>query len=146
MFYKRRDYTKIVNGRNPIVAHEYLGEDLSGKTAIVVDDMIASGDSIIDVGKQLKARGAKKVIACASFGLFTSGMERFDKAVADGIIDKVLTTNLIYQSPETLRRDYYVSVDMSEYLASVVDTLNHDRSIERYITPDEKISNKLKTS
>ena len=146
MFYKRRDYTKVVNGRNPIVAHEYLGEDLTGKTAIVVDDMIASGDSIIDVGRQLKARGAKKVIACASFGLFTGGMERFDKAVEEGVIDKVLTTNLIYQSPETLRRDYYVSVDMSEYLASVVDTLNHNSSIERYITPDEKISNKLKTS
>ncbi len=146
MFYKRRDYTRVVNGRNPIVAHEYLGEDLTGKTAIVVDDMIASGDSIIDVGRQLKARGAKKVIACASFGLFTSGMERFDKAVEEGVIDKVLTTNLIYQSPETLRREYYVSVDMSEYLASVVDTLNHDRSIERYIQSDEKITNKLKTS
>ena len=146
IFYKRRDYTRIVNGRNPIVAHEYLGEDLTGKTAIVVDDMIASGDSIIDVGRQLKARGAKKVIACASFGLFTSGMERFDKAVAEGVIDKVLTTNLIYQSPETLEREYYASVDMSEYLASVVDTLNHNTSLERYITPSEKITSKLKST
>ena len=146
IFYKRRDYTQVVNGRNPIVAHEYLGEDLAGKTAIVVDDMIASGDSIIDVGKQLKARGAKKVIACASFGLFTSGMERFDRAVEEGIIDKVLTTNLIYQNPETLRRDYYVSVDMSEYLASIVDTLNHNTSLERYISSNEKITSKLKNS
>ena len=146
IFYKRRDYTRVVNGRNPIVAHEYLGEDLNGKTAIVVDDMIASGDSIVDVGRQLKARGAKKVIACASFGLFTSGMERFDKAVEEGVIDQVLTTNLIYQSPETLERDYYTSVDMSEYLASVVDTLNHNTSLERYITPSEKIANKLKTT
>ncbi len=146
IFYKRRDYTRIVNGRNPIVAHEYLGEDLTGKTAIVVDDMIASGDSIIDVGRQLKSRGAKRVIACASFGLFTSGMDRFDKAVEEGAIDKVLTTNLIYQSPETLKRDYYASVDMSEYLASVVDTLNHNTSLERYITPSEKITSKLKSS
>ncbi|MBR6703875.1 MAG: ribose-phosphate pyrophosphokinase [Lachnospiraceae bacterium] len=146
IFYKRRDYTRIVNGRNPIVAHEYLGEDLTGKTAIVVDDMIASGDSIIDVGRQLKARGAKKVIACASFGLFTSGMERFDKAVEEGVVDKVLTTNLLYQSPETLERDYYASVDMSEYLASVVDTLNHNTSLERYITPSEKITSKLKST
>lgn len=144
MFYKRRDYTQVVNGKNPIIAHEYLGESLEGKTAIVVDDMIASGDSIIDVGKQLKARGAKRVIACASFGLFTSGMERFDKAVEEGYIDKVLTTNLIYQHPETLKRDYYVSVDMSEYLASIVDTLNHNASMEKLITPSEKITNKLK--
>ena len=146
MFYKRRDYTRIENGRNPIVAHEYLGEDLNGKTAIVVDDMIASGDSVIDVAKQLKARGAKKVIACASFGLFTSGMEYFDKAYEEGLIDKVLTTNLIYQNPETLRREYYESVDMSEFLASVVDSVNHNASLERFITPDEKITNKLKTS
>ena len=108
--------------------------------------MIASGDSIIDVGRQLKARGAKRVIACASFGLFTSGMERFDKAVEEGAIDKVLTTNLIYQHPETLKRDYYVSVDMSEYLASLVDTLNHNASMEKLITPSEKITNKLKES
>ena len=146
MFYKRRDYTRIENGRNPIVAHEYLGEDLNGKTAIVVDDMIASGDSVIDVAKQLKARGAKKVIACASFGLFTSGMEHFDKAYEEGLIDKVLTTNLIYQNPETLRREYYESVDMSEFLASVVDSVNHNASLERFITPDEKITNKLKTT
>ena len=144
MFYKRRDYTRVVNGKNPIVAHEYLGESLEGKTAIVVDDMIASGDSIIDVGKQLKTRGAKRVIACASFGLFTSGMDRFDKAVEEGWIDKVLTTNLIYQSPETLRRDYYVSVDMSEYLASIVDTLNHNETMEKLITPSAKITSKIK--
>ena len=144
MFYKRRDYTRVVNGKNPIIAHEYLGESLEGKTAIVVDDMIASGDSIIDVGKQLKSRGAKRVIACASFGLFTSGMERFDKAVEQGYIDKVLTTNLIYQNPETLRRDYYVSVDMGEYLARLVDTLNHNTSMEKLMTPSEKITNKLK--
>ncbi|MBQ4424356.1 MAG: ribose-phosphate pyrophosphokinase [Lachnospiraceae bacterium] len=146
MFYKRRDYTQIVGGKNPIVAHEYLGESLEGKTAIVVDDMIASGDSIIDVGKQLRARGAKRVIACASFGLFTAGMERFDKAHEEGLIDYVLTTNLIYQDPETLRREYYASVDMSEYLASVVDTLNHNASMEKLMTASDKIQNKLKTT
>ncbi len=146
MFYKRRDYTRVVNGKNPIIAHEYLGEPLEGKTAIVVDDMIASGDSIIDVGRQLKARGAKKVIACASFGLFTSGMNTFDKAVEEGAIDKVLTTNLIYQNPETLRRDYYASVDMSEYLAGIIDTQNHNTSLEKMLTPSSKIANKLKTT
>ncbi len=143
MFYKRRDYTRVVNGRNPIVAHEYLGESVEGKTAIIVDDMIGSGDSMVDVARQLKSRGAKSVIACASFGLFTSGMEVFDKAVAEGLIDKVLTTNLIYQSPETLKRDYYASVDMAEYLAGVIDTMNHNTSMERLMTPSEKITTKL---
>ena len=125
------------------MAHEYLGESVEGKTAIIVDDMIGSGDSMVDVARQLKSRGAKSVIACASFGLFTSGMEVFDKAVAEGLIDKVLTTNLIYQSPETLKRDYYASVDMAEYLAGVIDTMNHNTSMERLMTPSEKITTKL---
>lgn len=139
MFYKRRDYSRIVNGKNPIVAHEFLGESVQGKTAVIVDDMIASGDSVVDVARQLKKRGAKRVIACATFGLFTAGMGVFDRAVEDGLIDYVLTTNLIYQNPETLARPYYASVDMSEYLASLIDTLNHNASMESMLTPSEKI-------
>ena len=146
MFYKRRDYTRVENGRNPIVAHEYLGESVEGKTAIIVDDMIASGDSMVDVARQLRARGAKSVIACASFGLFTAGMGVFDKAKEEGLIDKVLTTNLIYQAPETLSRDYYLNVDMSEYLANIVNTMNHNTSMEKLANPTEKITTKLKQS
>ncbi|MBP5153410.1 MAG: ribose-phosphate pyrophosphokinase [Lachnospiraceae bacterium] len=143
MFYKRRDYTQVINGRNPIVAHEYLGEPVEGKTAIIVDDMIGSGDSMVDVARQLKARGARSVIACASFGLFTSGLEVMDEACREGLIDRVLTTNLIYQNPQLLERDWYASVDMSEYLASVIDTMNHNSSLERLMTPSQKITTKL---
>lgn len=143
MFYKRRDYTTIVDGKNPIVAHEYLGESVEGKDVIIVDDMIASGDSLIDVAKQLKARKAKRVFAFATFGLFTKGMEIFDKAVEDGIIERIFTTNGIYQSPETLSRSYYNSVDISKYIALLIDTMNHDSSVEKLINPHEKIAAKI---
>lgn len=143
MFYKRRDYTRIVNGRNPIVAHEFLGSSVEGKDVIVVDDMIASGDSAIDVARQLKMRKARRVYLCSTFGLFTSGMERFDKAVEEGIIDRIFTTNAIYQSPETLKRPYYSSVDMSKYIALFIDTMNHDMSIEPLLSPIDRIHKRL---
>ena len=140
MFYKRRDYTRVVGGKNPIVAHEFLGASVEGKDVVIVDDMIASGESVIDVAKQLKAR---KVFACATFGLFTAGMEIFDQAVNDGLIDKILTTNAIYQSPETLARPYYASVDLSKYIALLIDTMNHDMSLEPLLNPADKIQKRL---
>lgn len=143
MFYKRRDYTRVVGGKNPIVAHEFLGASVEGKDVVIVDDMIASGESVIDVAKQLKARKARKVFACAPFGLFTAGMEIFDQAVNDGLIDKILTTNAIYQSPETLARPYYASVDLSKYIALLIDTMNHDMSLEPLLNPADKIQKRL---
>ena len=143
MFYKRRDYTIVVNGKNPIVAHEFLGSSVEDKDVVIVDDMIASGDSLIDVARQLNERKARKVFACATFGLFTSGIETFDKATEAGLIDKVYTTNLIYQPPEILQREYYVSVDMSEYLAALIDSFNHDSSIEGLLSPTFKIQKKM---
>ena len=139
MFYKRRDYTKIVNGRNPIVAHEFLGSSVEGKDVIILDDMISSGDSILDVARQLKQRKAKRVFAAATFGLFTNGLEKFDQAYEEGIIDAVLTTNLIYQTPELLQRPYYISCGMSKYMALLIDTLNHDGSISDILDPSERI-------
>lgn len=139
MFYKRRDYTKIVNGRNPIVAHEFLGSSVEGKDVIILDDMISSGDSILDVARQLKQRKAKRVFAAATFGLFTNGLEKFDEAYEEGIIDAVLTTNLIYQTPELLKRPYYISCGMSKYVALLIDTLNHDGSISDILNPSERI-------
>ncbi len=139
MFYKRRDYSKIVDGRNPIVAHEFLGRDVEGKDVIIIDDMISSGDSMIDVAKQLKKLKAKRVFVVATFGLFTNGMENFDKAVEEGLIYKVVTTNLTYQSPELLSRDYYISCDMCKYIAYIIDTLNHDASISDLLDPFERI-------
>jgi ribose-phosphate pyrophosphokinase len=139
MFYKRRDYTQIIDGRNPIVAHEFVGESVEGKDIIVIDDMISSGDSMIDVAKQLKAKGAKRIFINATFGLFTNGMEKFDKAVEEGLIYKVLTTNLVYQKPELLERDYYINVDMSEYTAALISNLNRDMSISELISPDKRI-------
>ncbi len=139
MFYKRRDYTKIVNGRNPIVAHEFLGSSVEGKDVIILDDMISSGDSILDVARQLKQRKAKRVFAAATFGLFTNGLEKFDEAYEEGIIDAVLTTNLIYQTPELLERPYYISCGMSKYVALLIDTLNHDGSISDILNPSERI-------
>ncbi len=139
MFYKRRDYTKIVNGRNPIVAHEFLGSSVEGKDVIILDDMISSGDSILDVARQLKQRKAKRVFAAATFGLFTNGLEKFDEAYEEGIIDAVLTTNLIYQTPELLERPYYISCGMSKYVALLIDTLNHDGSISDILYPSERI-------
>ncbi len=139
MFYKRRDYTRIVDGRNTIVAHEFLGTSVEGKDVIIIDDMISSGESILDVAKQLKARKAKRIFAAATFGLFTSGMERFDRAYEEGLIDAILTTNSIYQSPELLKRPYYISCDLSKYIALIIDTLNHDGSISDILDPNERI-------
>ena len=139
MFYKRRDYTRIVNGRNPIVAHEYLGDSVEGKTVFVADDIIASGESMLEVATNLKERGAKRIIANATFPLFTSGLEKFDKAVADGILDYVTGTNLTYRMPELLTRDWYVDVDVSKYAAYFVVALNHDMSVSSIIDPIKKI-------
>lgn len=139
MFYKRRDYTKVVDGRNPIVAHEFLGSSVEGKDVVILDDMISSGDSILDVAKQLKARKAKRIFAAATFGLFTNGMEKFDKAYEEGLIDGILTTNLIYQSPELLARPYYINCDMTKYVALLIDTLNHDGSISWLLDPYDRI-------
>ena len=143
MFYKRRDYTQIVNGRNPIVAHEFLGSSVEGKDVIILDDMISSGDSILDVAKQLKQRKAKRIFAAATFGLFTNGLAKFDQAYEEGIIDGILTTNLIYQTPELLERPYYINCDMSKYIALMIDTLNHDGSISSILSPDERIQHVL---
>ena len=143
MFYKRRDYSKIVDGKNPIVAREFLGSSVEGKDVIIVDDMIASGDSMIDVARQLKSRKAERIFVFATFGLFTKGMERFDKAVEEGLITRIFTTNSIYQAPEVLKRKYYTSVDMSKFLALIIDTLNHDSSMEPLLFPQEKIKSRL---
>lgn len=140
MFYKRRDFSKIVDGRNPIVAHEFLGASVEGKDVLIVDDMISSGESMIDVATELKKRKANRIFVIATFGLFTNGMDKFDKAVEDGIIYKVVTTNLTYQTPELLSRDYYINCDMSKYIAYIIDTLNHDASISDLLDPYERIN------
>ena len=139
MFYKRRDYTRLVNGRNPIVAHEFLGTSVEGKDMIIIDDMISSGDSVVEVAAALKERKAGKIFICATFGLFTNGLARFDQAYRDGLIDKVLTTNLIYQTPELLEREWYINCDMSKYVAYLIDTLNHDTPISDLLDPNERI-------
>ena len=139
MFYKRRDYTRIVNGRNPIVAHEFLGTDVEGKDMIIIDDMISSGESVLEVAAELKKRKANRIFVFTTFGLFTSGLDKFDKAYENGIITKVLTTNLIYQTPELLSRDWYINCDMSKYIAYILDTLNHDSSISDLLNPNERI-------
>ena len=143
MFYKRRDYTRIVNGRNPIVAHEFLGTSVEGKDMIIIDDMISSGESMIDVATELKRRKANRIFVAATFGLFTNGMDKFDEAVEQGLIYRVMTTNLVYQPQELLSRDYYISVDMSKYVALLIDTLNHDQSISDLLNPTERIQNIL---
>ena len=139
MFYKRRDYTRIINGRNPIVAHEFLGSSVDGKDMVIIDDMISSGESVLEVATALKERKARKIFICSTFGLFTNGLERFDKAYESGIIDNVLTTNLIYQTPELLKREWYIDCDMSKYIAYIIDTLNHDASISDLLNPNERI-------
>ena len=144
MFYKRRDYTRIVNGRNPIVAHEFLGSSVEGKDVFIIDDMISSGESMLDVARELKARKAKRVFLASTFGLFTNGLEKFDEAYEAGLIDKVLTTNVIYQTPELLSKPYYISVDMSKYIALIIDTLNHDASISKLLDPVDRIQKLLK--
>lgn len=141
MFYKRRDYTRVVNGRNPIIAHEFLGTSVEGKDMIIIDDMISSGESMLEVAAELKARKANRIFVFSTFGLFTNGLEKFDKAYADGIITNVLTTNLIYQTPDLLKREWYINCDMSKYIAYLIDTLNHDSSISDLLVPNERIQN-----
>lgn len=143
MFYKRRDYSKVVNGKNPIVAHEFLGRDIDGKNVIVVDDMISSGDSMIDVAKELKKRKASRVFVFSTFGLFTEGFERFDKAYEEGLIEGVFTTNLIYAKPELLTKPWYHQVDMSKYIALLISELNAEHSISDLLNPIKRIENIL---
>lgn len=143
MFYKRRDYTKVVDGRNPIIAHEFLGADVEGKDLVIIDDMISSGESVQEVAKELKKRKAKRVFVCATFGLFTNGFARFDQYYEDGIIDGIFTTNLVYQSPDLLSRPYYHSIEMSKYVALIIDNLNHDSTISGLLTPTNRINNFL---
>ena len=141
MFYKRRDYTKLVHGRNPIIAHEFLGTSVENKDMIIIDDMISSGDSMLEVAAALKSRKARKIFVFSTFGLFTGGLEKFDEAYENGLIDRVLTTNLIYQTPELLQREWYINCDMSKYIAYIIDTLNHDSSISDLLNPNERIQN-----
>ncbi len=139
MFYKRRDYSVIINGKNPIVAHEYLGRDVKDKDVIIIDDMISSGDSVIDVAQQLKAKGAKRIFIFATFGLFCNGLENMDKAYEEGIFSKIFTTNLVYRTPELLSREWYQEVNMCKYVAYIIDTLNHDRTISHLLDQSKKI-------
>ncbi len=141
MFYKRRDYSRVVDGKNPIVAHEYLGRDVDGKDVIIVDDMISSGESMIDVASKLKKNGAKRIFVFTSFGLFVNGLEVFDKAYEDGVIDKIFTTNLIYRNPGLAEREWHYEVDMSKYVSLLIDTLNHDGTISHLLNPVTKIQN-----
>ena len=140
MFYKRRDYATIVNGKNPIVAHEFLGDKLEGKDVIIIDDMISSGGSMLDTSKQLKEMGAGRVFICCTFGLFTDGLDAFDKAYANGAFDRIITTNLTYQIPGLKDREYYIEADMSKFIASIIDFINHDVSLEGVRTPTSKIN------
>jgi ribose-phosphate pyrophosphokinase len=139
MFYKRRDYSTIVNGKNPIVAHEFLGNEIEGKDIIIIDDMISSGDSMLDTSRQLKEMKAKRVFICTTFGLFTNGLAAFDKAYEEGVFDRVITTNLCYRPPELMTKPYYLEADMSKFLASIIDFINHDVCLEQISTPTEKI-------
>ena len=139
MFYKRRDYTKVINGRNPIVEHQYLGDSVNGKDIIIVDDMISSGESMLEVARKLKDLGAKRIFVCTTFGLFANGLEVFDEAYKNGVIAKVFTTNGVYQTPELLARDWYQSVELSKYIAYFLDTLNHDMSVSSLLDSSEKI-------
>ena len=139
MFYKRRDYSTIVNGKNPIVAHEFLGDNIEGKDVFIIDDMISSGESILDTARQLKAMHAKRVFLCTTFGLFTNGLGNFDAAYERGDFDRVITTNLCYLTPEAKDKPYFLEADMSKFLASIIDFSNHDSSLGNVMTPTEKI-------
>jgi ribose-phosphate pyrophosphokinase len=139
MFYKRRNYAVIINGKNPIEAHEYLGRDITGKDVILVDDMISSGDSVIDVAIQLKEKGAKRIFVFATFGLFCNGLENMDKAYEDGLITRIFTTNLIYRTPELQQRPWYAEVNMCKLVAYLIDTLNHDQSIHPLLDQSKRI-------
>ena len=144
MFYKRRDYSTIVNGRNPIVQHEYIGNDVKGKDIFVADDIIATGDSVIKLAKELKEKGAKNIFLSATFALFTEGLEKFDKAYEDGLIAGVLATNLTYTKPELASREWFFQADLSKYLAYIIAACNHTQSVSKIIDPHEKINNLLK--
>lgn len=144
MFYKRRDYSRVVGGRNPIVAHEFLGSCVEGKTVLIIDDMISSGESMLDTCKALKERKADKVIVCCTFGLFTNGLEKFDEFHNRGYLDYVITTNLNYRPAELLEKPWYLEADMSKYLAAIINALNHDRSISASLSPTEKIQKLVK--
>ena len=139
MFYKRRDYSTIVNGKNPIVSHEFLGDNIDGKDVIIVDDMISSGDSMLDTARQLKKMNAKRVFICCTFGLFTSGIKAFDAGYEQCLFDRIITTNLTYHDPELLKRPYHIEADMSKFIASIIDFMNHDVTLQSVITPTEKI-------
>ena len=143
MIYKRRDYTRVINGRNPIVAHEFLGTSVEGKDVVIIDDMISSGESMLDTAKELKRRGARKVFVCTTFGLFTNGLKKFDEYYENGYIDRILTTNLVYQTPELLSKPYYINVDMSKYIALIIDNLNHDSSLHSLLNPTDRINRVL---
>ena len=143
MFYKRRDYTRVINGRNPIVAHEFLGANVEGKDVVIIDDMISSGESMLDTAKELKRRGARKVFVCTTFGLFTNGLKKFDEYYENGYIDRILTTNLVYQTPELLAKPWYIDVDMSKYIALIIDNLNHDSSLNELLNPTGRINRLL---
>ena len=144
MFYKRRDYSQIINGKNPIVSHEFLGTDVSGKTVIIVDDMISSGESMLDTAKALKDRGASKVIVCCTFGLFTDGLEKFDEFHTRGYFDYCITTNLNYRTPELMNREWYIEADMSKFTAAIINALNHDVPIGKTLSPTDKIQTLLR--
>ena len=141
MFYKRRNYSIVINGRNPIEAHEYLGQDLHGKDVIVVDDMISSGESMLDVCKQLKEKGAERVFCFATFGLFTDGCDKFDQGYKEGVFDKILSTNLVYRRPELASKPWFVEVNMCKYVAYLIDTLNNDATISTLLNPVQRIQN-----
>ena len=143
LFYKRRDYTRIVNGRNPIVAHEYLGDSVEGKDIFVADDIISSGESVIDLARELKKRKANRIFAAATFALFTNGLEMYNKAYEEGIIDRVIYTNLTYRTPELQAADWFVEADMSKYISYIIATLNHDRSLSRLLNPYDRIRSLL---
>lgn len=139
MFYKRRDYSCIVDGRNPIIAHEFLGKDVEGKDVIILDDMISSGESILDVAAELKKRKAGRIFLCSTFGLFTDGLDKFDKAFEENLFYRLITTNLVYQTDELLAKPYYLNADMSKYIALLIDALNHDASISEFLNPMDRI-------
>lgn len=144
MFYKRRDYTQVVDGQNPVLAHEFLGSPVEGKDVVIVDDMISSGDTVLDIARELKARNAARIFICATFGVFSTGLEKFDEAYEKGIFHSILTTNLSYQRPELFTRDYYHSCDLSKFLALIIDTLNHDGSLSDLLDPVDRINIFLK--
>ena len=143
MFYKRRDYSTIVNGKNPIVAHEFLGDDVHGKTVIIIDDMISSGESMLDVTRQLKDRGAERVFVCTTFGLFTEGLDKFDEYYEKGYRDRLITTNLTYLPPQLHDKPYFIEADMSKFLALIIDSMNHSTSISAVMNPTDKIHDLL---